>query len=252
MAAITITDGEGAISGFAEMLAEAGKLLGMDALAMTFPDQKGFKEAWDWGAEVVVYSDDNDFVAKDLVSGHTIHNNPATSRIFVAALEFLSHGSLAGKEVLVMGLGPVGTFAALRLLELGAKVHLYDVDPSKGKGLHRRVPELGLIQGEAALLKFLESQGPLILEAVPSENLLSSGDPGDLARIIQGRNPHVSAPGVPLSWPRDWMEKGAKEGPQLYHEPLLSGTVSMLSGLLAKDYREEHGAAYPEAIQSLA
>ncbi|MDR2461071.1 MAG: hypothetical protein LBE38_09925 [Deltaproteobacteria bacterium] len=238
LAAIRISSGEGTITGFAEIVAEAASLMGLLAEVMEAPDDEGFIEAHNWGADILAYSDDWDFVAQTADKSRTIHNNPATSRIYVSSLEFLVGTSLKGLDVLVWGLGPVGLGAAFRLSELKAKVHLYDTDQGALLKGEKLIPGASSIKGEGALLDYLKNyQKPIIFEAVPQEELIGSLS---LESLFEGKAPRVAAPGVPLSWPFNWL-KG--ENGSLFHEPLMAGTASMLAGLCVEDYSPQYGKA---------
>jgi pyrrolysine biosynthesis protein PylD len=240
VAAVTVTSGEGAIGGFARALADTGELMGAEARVMESADGPGFAEADRWGADIVVFSDDSDFVAADRNTGRVVHNNPATARVFVAALELLNGGSLKGEGVTVLGLGPVGFFAAERLMELGARPAARDVDRGRLFTAGRMLPGLDTLPGEEDLARALaRSATPLIFEAVPCERAL----PDALyERLLGGPAPVVSAPGVPLSWPAAWL---GGEGGRLFHEPLMAGTASMLAGLFAERYDERFSRAFP-------
>ncbi len=120
LAAVSRSDGQGVVGGFAESLAAIGRRLGLDGRAMDAPDQAGLDQAARWGADIVISADDHHFLARD-ARGRTADNNPATSRAFVAALECMAEGPLAGREVVVLGLGVIGLGAARRLAERGAR-----------------------------------------------------------------------------------------------------------------------------------
>jgi hypothetical protein len=147
-------------------------------------------------------------------------NNTATSRVYVAALELLAGGSLAGREVLVWGLGIIGRGAALRLLKLGAWPLMFDIDPSKGP---LALAETG--GGEVVkdgLARILAGRTALIFEAVPQREIW----PGNIDPPVNTPL-RVAAPGVPLSWPAGWLRPG---GPaRLWHDVLPSGVATMLA-----------------------
>ena len=220
LAAVSISSGGGVVGGFAESLAAIGRHLGMDGRVMEAPDDEGFAQAARWGAEVVIHADDQQFLARD-AQGRMADNNPATSRAFAAALELMAEGrSLAGREVVVLGLGIIGRGAALRLAELGASPLMYDPDEGKRAQAAAECGS-GVILGDQADLAEALSGTNLIFEAVPSDEVLD--------KKFWPKYPVVAAPGVPLAWPERWLRPG---GPgRLWHDPLQSGTAAMLAQL---------------------
>ena len=223
LAALSVSSGEGILPGFAETLAAIGRGLGLCAAAMPSPDEEGLREAEAWGAEWVIRADDACFevlVLPDRVLPDRVlaDNNPATSRAFVAALELLAGFSLAGREVLVLGLGVIGRGAAVRLLELGAWPLMYDVDPAKGLAALAEVGGGEVVAEPQPLV--LSGRVPLIFEAVPSKEIWKGGLP-EKTRL------RVAAPGVPLSWPKTWLRPGGPS--RLWHDVLPSGVAAMLA-----------------------
>jgi hypothetical protein len=245
LAAITISSGDGPITGFAQKLTLAGEILGLDSKVMEKRNAKGFKEAQKWGADIIIASDDKDFVAQEKESRIRIHNNPATARIFVAALEFLTKESLRGKKVLVLGLGPVGFFASSRLLELGAHPVLYDTDTNLLFAIKPFLKGATIITEEDQLRDLFPWENPLIFEAVPKRRIFSK----KMERLIFQSSPKVAAPGVPLSWPTEWLKNSQKSlSPGLFHEPLIAGTIAMLSGLASQRNRD-FGEELPKIVR---
>jgi D-arabinose 1-dehydrogenase-like Zn-dependent alcohol dehydrogenase len=222
------------------MVAAVGTMMGAEARVMDNTDDKGFQEAENWQADIVIYSDDVDFVAQDAQSKHVIHNNPATSRIFVAALEFLNEKSLKGETVLILGLGPIGFWAVERLMELGARPLCYDIDLKKLFRMSKMLPGADLIYNQKSLEGNISRfSKPIIFEAVPEKIILADNR---MEELLQDTNPIVSAPGVPLSWPQSWLYSGDKG--RLFHEPLMAGTASMLAGLFVEDYLPRFSFSY--------
>ena len=220
LAAVSISSGEGVVGGFAAGLAAIGRRLGLEARVMEAPDEAGFIQAARWGADLVIHADDERFLVRDRL-GRTADNNPATSRAFVAALEMMAEGrSLAGREVVVLGLGVIGRGAALRLVELGAVPLMYDPDESRWPEAEAGRGPGKILRGREALAEAL-SRTSLIFEAVPSADVLDEK--------LWPAHPVVAAPGVPLAWPESWLRPGARG--RLWHDPLQSGTAAMLARL---------------------
>jgi threonine dehydrogenase-like Zn-dependent dehydrogenase len=191
-------------------------------------DEEGFRQAAAWDAEWVILADDDRFEVRDLAGRVLADNNPATSRAFVAALEILAGGGLAGREVLVLGLGVIGRGAAARLLELGAWPLMFDIDPAKGPAVLAEVGGGAVVAREEDLAGILAGRTTLIFEAVPRRDI-GLGKTG----LPEGVPLKVAAPGVPLSWPAEWLRPG---GPaRLWHDVLPSGVAAMLALAAAKE-----------------
>lgn len=217
-AVISISSGGGVVEGFARSVANIVNRLGLQAKVMGEADEAGFAEARQWGAEILLYADDDHFVAQDLVGGFTADNNPGTSLVYAAALEAMA-GGLKGRELVLLGLGIIGRGAVSRLLEMGATPLLYDLDTEAANQALETGAEL--LNGPEDLKRAL-SRTNLIYEATPVAEAL--------AEALWPLHPVVAAPGVPLSWPRAWLKPG--ERGRLWHDPLQSGVAGML-GLLA-------------------
>ena len=221
LAALSVSAGQGVLPGFAETLASLGRGLGLEAAAMPGADEEGFRQAAAWGAEWVILADDDHFEVRDMAGLVLADNNPATSRVFVAALDILADG-LAGREVLVLGLGIIGRGAATRLLELGAWPLMFDIDPTKGPAALDEVGGGEVVAGEEGLAGVLAGRTALVFEAVPRRDIW----PGKTG-LPKGGPLRVAAPGVPLSWPTEWLQPG---GPaRLWHDVLPSGVAAMLA-----------------------
>ena len=113
----------------------------------TATDVAGFAEAFTGGDDLVFAADDRQFLAFDCARRAVADDDPCTAHAYVAALEAAAAGAarpgpaaptprpaparqatsrptcagVAGKPVLVIGLGPVGRAAAARLVALGAE-----------------------------------------------------------------------------------------------------------------------------------
>ncbi len=220
LAAVSLSSGDGVVGGFAESLAAIGRHLGLNAQAMPAPDGEGLAQAAAWGADFIIHADDDRFVARRVADGRTADNNPATSRIFVAALELLSGGRLAGREVVVLGLGVIGRGAAVRLAELGSVPLMYDPDPRTWPAARAETAGGQILASPADLARAL-ARTNLIFEATPTAQALHPS--------LWPRFPVVAAPGVPLAWPTAWLAPHASG--RLWHDPLQSGTAAMLARL---------------------
>ena len=96
------------IPGFSACVVATLLHLGCDAWMTTQPDVSGIQAAVAAGASVLFIADDHRFIALSLTKGSSIDDDLATADGYVTALEAAAEG-LQGREVLVLGLGPVGT-----------------------------------------------------------------------------------------------------------------------------------------------
>ena len=222
LAALSISSGQGILPGFTETLAALGREMGLTAEVMPDADEKALRKAEAWGADWVILADDDNFEVRDMGGRVLADNNTATSRAYVAALEILADGSLAGREVLVWGLGIIGRGAAARLSELGAWPLMFDIDPAKGPVALAEAGGGEVVAGEDGLARVLDGRTALVFEAVPRREIW----PKNMAP--PGNAPlRVVAPGVPLSWPENWLRP---DGPsRLWHDVLPSGVAAMLA-----------------------
>lgn len=220
LAVVRVSSGGGVIPGFVESVASIGWRMGMAASVMNYPDGDGFKQADDLGADFIISADDHRYLARESSSGRMADNNPATSSVFVAALELLYGQSLMDKEVLVLGLGVIGCGAALKLAELGAYPLLYDPDVKRASSVMGELADGEMLSGPASLAEALKRTN-IIFEATPVTDALP--------KALWPANAVVAAPGMPLSWPQEWLYPGA--GSRLWHDPLQAGTAAMLARL---------------------
>ena len=260
VAVVPLDCGQGVLPGFAEAVRAVAAHLGFDAWVTARPDAGGLAEAYRDGARVLVTADEESFIAVNLVSRRVADNNEATARGFVTALELLvgepgegrggeagvkegggvratggpervgggpGGAGLAGREVLVLGCGPVGRAAARCLLERGARVSLCDTRTERARQAARelagehaavRVEE----ELEAALLRHR-----LLFDATPA--------PGFIRERHLTPDTRIAAPGVPLG-----LSVGALRaaGPHLVHDPLQIGTAVMLLEALSGGARQ--------------
>ena len=216
---LPVSAGGGIIPGFAEGLAAIGSHLGFEVLVPSKPDAAGLAEIVSRGASLLLAADDSFYGAYNLATGRVIDNGPATGLGFVVALDAAS-GGIKGREVLVIGCGPVGLGAARACCRLGARVALHDLDMDKA-----RVAAMSAeMRGEAVDdISRCRPRPELIVEATTSAAVVG-------AECI-GPNTFVAAPGVPLGLTP---EAEALLGTRLIHDPLQIGTVVMLVSALVQ------------------
>ena len=216
VAAVPVSSGEGFIPGFCECVVAIVRHLGCDAHVTTRPDVRGLWEAAHEGAEVVFVADDVCFVALNIRRGSCVDDDPATADGYVTALAAAA-GGLAGRSVLLLGLGPVGRAAGRRLTAMGADLLVVDPDDA---AVARAAAE-GLTLARVGLAAGL-ARCDLLFDATPAADIVTAGDllPGVI----------VAAPGVPPA-----LDAGARAalGPRHIHEPLAVGVAVMAARALA-------------------
>jgi pyrrolysine biosynthesis protein PylD len=130
-AVVPISSGQGVIPGFAVATASILRYLGMKSFVTNQSDVAGMGEAFEKRADIVFAADDEKFLALHLKNSTVVDNASATATGFVQALAAaakMTKGGLRGHEILVLGLGRVGTHAVHLLKRLGAQVWVYEAN----------------------------------------------------------------------------------------------------------------------------
>ncbi len=210
VAAIPMASGEGIISGFSACVVAVLLHLGCDAWASTQPDVRGIQAAVAAGADVLFLADDHRFIALNITTACSVDDDLATADGYVTALEAAT-GGLQGREVLLLGLGPVGRAAARRLAAKGAAVLV--VEPNEDRVAVAL--EIGLDVEPVDLQSGL-SRGSLIFDASPAAGIIDAVDllPGAVAAV----------PGMPSAFTP---AAQAMLGVRHIHEPLAIGVAVM-------------------------
>jgi glutamate dehydrogenase/leucine dehydrogenase len=139
-----------------------------------------------------------------------VDDDPATADGYVAALEAAA-GGLGGREVLLLGLGPVGRAAARRLIAKGASVLVVEPDEERVVAAQEVGLEVKAVELAAGL-----SRCSLVLDASPAAAIIDTDDllPGTIAAV----------PGLPSAFtPAAQAALGARH----IHEPLAIGVAVM-------------------------
>ena len=223
---VPITAGEGIISNFSETVAAILRFLGFNALVSEQPDTNGVARAFESKAAALMMADDHRFVGINLNNRLVADNSRETGRVFAAALDLMGRG-IKGKQVLVMGCGPVGESAARSLLFLGARVGLYDIDIQRARILKQKILECSgennAVKKTLSIEKRLDfSAYPFILEATPCAKSISDKIIGD--HLV------IAAPGVPSGVSKLGCQ-GMKE--RFLHDKLELGVAAMAIALLS-------------------
>jgi 3-methylornithyl-N6-L-lysine dehydrogenase len=208
---VPITSGEGLIAGFVECVAAICARLGCRARVTAATDVAGFAEALTGGDDLVFAADDRRFLALHPAHRVAADDDPCTAQAYVAALDAAAgQGGCAGKPVLVLGLGPVGRAAAARLVALGARVSVCEIDAARLAAVTSTLPV-----GAVSLADGLASSR-LVLDATPTPDLI------DAAWV--GSDGVVCSPGLP---PGVTAAAAQALGERLVHEPLALGVAAM-------------------------
>ena len=204
---VPVTSGLGIIKKFSESVAEITKKLGMTSFVTESADVTGLSEALSAGAEIVFMADDVKFIAMNTKNGKFSNNSFSTAAGYVAALKGAA-GGLAGKEVLVLGAGRVGSNAAEIMTAMGAVVTVFDIDPKKMEDLSKRTGVRATDDLKGSL---------------SSHTLVLNASPGAIDGRYVKEGTIFSSPGMP--YPFD--ELGVKKAKMIIHDPLDIGVAVM-------------------------
>jgi pyrrolysine biosynthesis protein PylD len=167
----------------------------------------------------LLLADDERFVALHIRSRSIADNAVCTGQAFATGLGLMA-GSLKGREVLVIGCGPVGRSATQTLIRMGARVSVYDV---QAEPLMEWVKTIGQnTDSKIQIIKTLEpalQRHQLILDASPAANLIH-------AHHITP-DTYISAPGFPCGLDA---EAQARLSGRFLQDPLQLGVATMLVG----------------------
>jgi len=209
IAVIPITAGGGIIGRFSQSLLFTVQDFGMDGFITKNTDVAGYYEAVKNGADIILMADDLAYVAHNLRNGKIAHNQICTGRIYAEILCYAKDHP-EENDILLIGLGKVGTPALETLLKAGKKVHVYDVDS-------KRVDE---IVSKYPVFKYHPTDKKSffkIFEATPCSDTVPES--------CLKQNALVSTPGIPCCLSK---ELQSKYNIQIVQEPLGIGTLSML------------------------
>ena len=220
IAVLPMTCGSGIIKGFSETVAGILKFLGMRTFVPS-SDAKGFAEALENKAEIIFMADDDQFIAAHLKTGLISDNSRATGRGYIGALDYLTAG-LKGRNVLILGGGPVGYSAAFSVLDFGGNLYIYDKDPRVSEKLaHEVLSRRGkLVHIEKNLDSALRNHRTIV-DACP--------EGGFITKDYLYPDSYIAAPGLPLGIDTEGLDQIS---PRLIHDPLQLGVATMLYEIL--------------------
>ena len=216
IAAVPVTSGLGVIDGFSGTVAAIVSHLGFETFVTESCDVAGIAEGFERGADILMLSDDERFVAITPGRKHVVDNSRATAQGFVAGLE-LMRGGIAGELVLVLGCGPVGVAATKALIDRGADVALCDIRQERALAAVREIGQdaSDRIRMEDTPHTALERY-ELIFDATNEGNFIEAAH----------LTPHtmVAAPGTPCALTPEAM---AEHRDRILHDALEIGTATM-------------------------
>jgi pyrrolysine biosynthesis protein PylD len=214
---IPISSGEGVISGFGDAVLGILLHMGADAFVTRATDVAGIAESFEKKADIVMLADDERFVALHIPSRSIADNSVCTGQAFATGLSLMA-GGLKGREVLIIGCGPVGRSATETLIHLGARVSVFDVQVEP---LKEWVETIGQAADQKIqIAKTLEpalQRHQFIIDASPARNL------------IHGHHitpdTYVSAPGFPCGLDAEAEDRLSN---RFLQDPLQLGVATML------------------------
>jgi len=210
---IPITTGLGIIDSFTQSVTAIVREMGFKSFVTDGSDVDGIFEAYKRGADIIYMADDNRFIAMNLNKKKIADNNYATAIGYVTALEGME-GTLAGKEVLLLGYGTLGQEILNCLKKKGAAITAYDKEKYKLILLSKN--DVATIDDPSKIAKYR-----LVIDATSEGNWIHTDMLHPEAWIV--------APGIPLSL--DDKSCAAFEG-RIIHDPLQIGVAVMLGLVL--------------------
>lgn len=215
---VPITSGKGIINDFSTTVCAILRFLGFSAQVAEKSDIAGIALAYEKDAHAIFMADDFRFVGLNLRTRFVADNSEATGRIYSAVLDLMAKG-LEGKDVLVLGCGPVGTAAIRFLFSCKAKVAVHDpcslAVTSLGK-IFQDTQEI-LIENDVAEA----GKYKYIIDATPTSNSVPDA--------LIAADTFIAAPGVPLGI----STRGCEIlGDRLIHDKLELGIAGMAVALL--------------------
>lgn len=218
---IPISSGEGIIGGFADSLVSIAGHLGFIPNLLP-PDEEGFRAARNGSYDLLIWADDDTYLAENVRLGVKRENGWATGQGFATALARMADRKGKEKRVLVLGAGPVGRSGAQTLAEAGYAVVLCDLDLQKAREAGRNIPNC-----QPCVPSDLSDQLPFscLLDAASTNVCFPSG------QLLPGAC--IAAPCVPCLW-----ELYSPQAASVWHDPLQLGTAVMLLA-----------AAFPQSVR---
>lgn len=212
VAVIPVTAGQGVIRGFTQAVKSIIEHMGCPCFITENSDASGLAEGIEQGASIVFLADDFRFIAINLAHKRVVDNDLATGWSYAYALDACA-GTLNGRDVLLIGLGRVGKNALRALLELGAKLGVFDIDGSKAQSLAEKFK----VKREENLSDALDRY-TILFDASPAPDIIHP----------EHIKPEtiIAACGIPIGLSD---EARCLVEDRLIHDPLQLGTAAMLA-----------------------
>jgi len=218
---VPITTGRGMIRGFSEAVAAILTHIGVKAVVSRRSDLAGMVEAYERHVDLLMVADDERFVAINMRTRRVVDNAASTAKAYVAALGKMANG-LAGKHVLVIGAGNVGSAAISDLILRKANPLAVDIDSTKLNALKRTFGrKTTVIENLPDALR----ETNLIINTAPARKIIA-------ANMIK-EDTLISAPAIPVGLTDAAIRK---LGRNLVHDPLQLGVATMAVEAAASNY----------------
>ena len=206
---VPVTSGEGVIGSFAEAVAAVTSAMGFQSFVTECCDVSGIYEAHKREADILFMADDNQYISFNLNKKKMADNNFATAAGYLTALEE-AHGSMVGKEVLLLGFGVLGQEFLKRLMKKGISVTGYDIEEKRLKAMGWS--GASILQNTEDMIKF-----KIIIDATNQGSWIH--------QEMLHPDAWIASPGIPLSLDEDTYSIHEK---RVIHDFLEIGTAAML------------------------
>jgi pyrrolysine biosynthesis protein PylD len=214
---VPLTCGQGIINGFSSTVSGIISHLGFHSFVTHYPDAAGIAEAYERKSDIIFLADDDRFVAINVHTQCVSYNEEMTAKGFVAGLDLMA-GGLKGENVLVIGCGPLGGYAAKALIKMDVLVSVCDIHPQHTSTLQKEIAdELQTIIEIDNSWHSPPGKYEYMIDATPSADFI------DVSMITP--DTYVAIPGLPSG-----LSSEAKKtiSNRHLHDPLQIGVATMV------------------------
>jgi len=214
---IPLTCGQGVINRFSDTVSGIISHLGFHSFVAQNSDVAGIAEAFEKKSDIIFLADDYRFVAINVHTKYVSDNDEMTAKGFVAGLDLMA-GGLKEENALVIGCGPLGSYAAKALNKMGVLVSVCDIHPQRTSTLQKEIAdELNTIIEIDNSWHSPPGKYPYIIDATPSTDVID-------ASVITS-DTYVAVPGVPCGLSSEARKKLSN---RYLHDPLQIGVATMV------------------------
>ena len=214
---VPLTCGQGVIKLFSETVSGIISHLGFHSFVAQNPDAAGIAEAFEKKSDIIFLADDDRFVAINVHTQYVSDNDEMTAKGFLAGLDLMA-GGLKGKNVLVIGCGPLGGYAAKALVKVGVMVSVCDIHPQCASTLQKEIAdELKTIIEIDNSWQSPPGKYRYMIDATPSADFI------DVSMITP--DTYVAVPGFPSGLSSEARKKISN---RYLHDPLQIGVATMV------------------------